>query len=271
MLATTLFLLAAAPAPSPVRLRFVINDGWFAGIRHLAPDLADHFFNHTQSVIFTNTPNSNPIPPGYDAIGGMKFPAFGSTTARNHAFEPTLTAHQIDPHVTAVIYDNESWGKSGQTPAAETANPAKYTAQFAQLAHRHRYLMIASPSRDLAMGQSNYPGKGNLDTYFFEVDHVPQWVASAPVDLFGVQAQVHLSDGKFAPNIARAANEAVAANPEVKIIPVLSTTYGDAHALTAAVLATHQDRHVVGYWINCPGGSYQEIGDFLKELQQFGF
>lgn len=265
------------------KLSFVINNSWLAGVQGIAHPtgvsspsgsfLADHFFNNTKSIVFTNNPSTNPIPAGYTAFGGMKFPGYAGTTAGNSAFQPTLTAGTIDSHVSVVIYDNEYWGNSGETPANEMANPASFTAQFASLAHAHGYRMCASPSRDLAEGQSNYPGLGTLDQYYFTVDQVPTWVATAPSDYFGIQMQVHTTDGGYAGDISSACTQAYAANESGSYFGVLSTTYGTATDLFNAVVATHTDQNLIGYWINSPGGTtaYQEVVDFLYQLYQAGY
>jgi hypothetical protein len=201
----------------------------------------------------------------------MKFSSFA-------LFSAAVAGGTIDRRVSLVIYDNEKYNNSGQTPSDEQINPASFTAQFENLAHRHCYSFMVTPSRDLVQDQLNYTG-GTLDSYYLATgpyegsgSNFPLW-ASASSDIYEIQSQVHTIDGQYVSFTTAAAAEAVAANPPAKIIVGLSTNYGTAQDMYNAVISTYQLPNVAGYFINLntTAAGYQQVVDFLTLLQNDGF
>lgn len=262
------------PAPPGQRpgLTFMLNSQLYLhGIQAIDPVVAEHFFNTPRAILFTNTSNYNPVPAGWTSTAGMKFSSFAK-------FATAVANNNIDAHVSVVIYDNEKWMNSGMTPHNEQIAPASYTAQFGSLARYHCYAFMATPSRDLTQDQLDYTG-GALDDYYLargqyqdSGENFPPWAASS-ANVFDIQAQAHTIDGQYVSFATAADAQAIAANPNIKILIGLSTTYGTAQDMYNALLNTYQLPNVLGYWINVPSPNattYKQVVDFLHMVQAAG-
>ena len=254
-------------------LAFMMNSQiYLAGLRAIDPGLVDHFLNTPKACLFTNNYRTNPVPEGWSSQGGLKTPSY--TSFKNN-FQGNM-----DPHVGMVIYDNEKWGNSGQTPGEEQIAPAEFTRMFAGLAHDNGLRFVATPSRDLASDQTDYTG-GTLDSYYLATGTYsspganrpfPAW-AAAVSDVFEIQAQVHTTDGQYSSFTAQAVQQANSANSAIQIIVGLSTNYGNALDMYKAVMSTYTLPNVIGYWLNMSNteADYKEIISFLNMLRAEDF
>ncbi|HVU34813.1 MAG TPA: hypothetical protein VHE61_15375 [Opitutaceae bacterium] len=285
---------------TPPALSFVINNVYLAGIRAVpyptgvtsgtvtGEFLAEHFFkNSSTSVIYTNSPQTAPVPTGWSPIPAENFPAYGSTITGYSGFQPTQSNNQIDGSIKMVIYDNESWN---QTPLAEQQDPQTYMADFASLAHTHGYQMMAATGVDIVLGNLAYnnpshPGQNTTYDYYFSWigipgvsnSGIPGLAAYCGSDDFAVQMQSHqVYDGSdygiYSDGVNQAITEALAQNSAEKIIPVLSPSLGNVSDMEAAVLATYKLPNVSAYWLNAGSQyGYQAVTDLLYQLYLLGF
>jgi hypothetical protein len=262
----------AAGEQKPALSLMMNSQIYLAGLQAIDPVLVDHFLNTPEACLFTNNYRTNPVPAGWSSQGGLKTPSY---TKFKNSFQGNL-----DPHVKVVIYDNEKWGNSGQTPPEEQVAPAEFTGKFARLAHDNGLRFIATPSRDLASDQTDYTG-GTIDSYYLATGKYstpaanrpfPAW-AAAVSDIFEIQAQVHTTDGQYESFTRQAVQEAIAANHAIQIIVGLSTHYGNAQDMYKAVLSTYKLPNVTGYWLNMTTTrkDYQEIINLLKLLRSDGW
>jgi len=280
---TSAQLSATPTTASQPQLAFMLNSQlYLAGIQSINTTLASHFLNNPQAELFTTGNKVNPLPTGWCAQGGMKFSTYLGSTGYT-AFDTAQANGLINAHVNTVIYDNEEYSNSGETPSTEQTQPAYYTTQFATLAHTEGYHFIATPSRDLVTDQTDFTG-GTDDSYYLANATpynspgpnrpFPTWAATAASqagDIFEIQAQAHTIDGQYVSFATMAASEAVQANGSVKVLIGLSTNYGTAQDWYNAVMSTYQLPNVIGYWINTPSENqtaYKEVIAFFQLLQR---
>ncbi len=162
-----------------------------------------------------------------------------------------LSTEPLDPHVQAVVYDDEAWPLS---PRAEQRNPVRYTAMAAALAHRYHLILVATPATNLATVES--PHATDKYSAFLQLGIAQQ--AARYADVYEIQAQgSEANQALYRHFVARAATQAREGNPVVDVLAGLSTN-PVGHTASAPVL--YQDvratRKVVsGYWLNIPGAS----------------
>lgn len=158
-------------------------------------------------------------------------------------------AQGLPPDVRGILYDIEAWSL---TPVAEQANPVGSIATAAGLVHGAGLRFIAAPAVDL-MGRL-HPGQGPYNRAYVATGFGGE--ASAPADIFVVQAQTYQNDtATYGDFVRQVAAQARAAHPGVTVLAGLSTgPHGEpttADDMLAAVAATNGAAD--GYWLNIPG------------------
>lgn len=156
----------------------------------------------------------------------------------------------LPPAVGAVLYDAESWS---YTPPAEQADPARYYAAAAELAHAHGLRLIAAPGLDLVLSRCGRSCGPRAAAY------VRERIAAGAArfaDVYEIQAQsLERDPAGYAALIAAVGAQARAAHPQVVLVAGLSTnppgTPVAAAQLVSAMAATRST--VAGYWLNIPG------------------
>jgi hypothetical protein len=253
---------------------------------HTGTFLANYFFNRSESILFTNTVGSNPVPSGWNSRGGLKDDSYADLT-KNEATIGNTTG------ISVIIYDNEKWTGGDPnaepptgTPSGEQTAPASTTSSFVGWAHNHfstRYTAMSTPGRDLASLQSDYISSGGLDDYYLNTDPpytgtdtnrpFANWGSDA--DIFEIQSQAHTADGMYVSFTTSAAQQAVAKRPSIQLMAGVSTAHGTDSQMCDAVVGTYQLTGMVGYWLNFSSpvttSDYQKAINFLNLLYNDGF
>jgi hypothetical protein len=177
-----------------------------------------------------------------NSIPVVTFPAASELT---HA----VTSQQIPSGTRAVLYDPEAWPF---TPANEQRHPVIAAGRAKVVTQRHGLALIAAPAMDLT--KLHKGGHGQQWQKFLSL-HLIGAMASN-VNVIELQAQSLERDvSVYAEFVRRAAAQARAVNPRVRILAGLSTNPPGAPVtsgeLVSAIEATA--RTVNGYWLNIPG------------------
>jgi hypothetical protein len=291
------------PSGTKPTLGFMLNpDLYLSGLQDIATStegtpshtgkfLANHFFNRSESILFTNTVGSKPVPAGWKSRGGLKDDSYADLTKNEVTIGNTSG-------ISVIIYDNEKWPGGDPnaepptgTPSSEQTAPASTTSSFVGWAHDHflsttgkRYTAMSTPGRDLASLQSDYISSGGLDDYYLNTNPpytdtgtnrpFAHWASDA--DIFEIQAQAHTADGKYVSFVTRAGQQAVTKRPSVQLMAGVSTAYGTDTQICDAVVGTYQLTQMIGYWLNFPTGNpthseYLKAINFLNLLYNDGF
>ena len=202
---------------------------------------AQAFFANTQPFVIVSKNLNVNIPGQWNAIPTRIFSSY-------REFERAVSNGAIDSRVKAVLYDNEAWQF---TPGEEQDNFADYVQRFAELAHKHGYIVIVTPAINLATKQQG-AGERRFDTFLRL--NIPA-AAAKYADVFEIQAQGSQSPANvYARYLKEAADQARAANPKVLVFGGLSTN-PSGHKVTSATIlsAINATRDIVdGYWFNVP-------------------
>jgi hypothetical protein len=292
------YTCASPPSGTKPTLGFMLNKGaYLAELQaissstdgtpsHTGTFLANYFFNRSQSILFTNTVGSNPVPSGWVSRGALKDDSYADMTKNQVAIGNTAS-------ISVIIYDNEKWAGGDPnaepptgTPSTEQTAPASTTSSFVGWAHNHfstRYTAMSTPGRDLASLQSDYANSYGLDDYYLNTDPpytgtgtnrpFANWGSAA--DIFEIQAQAHTADGQYISFVSSAAQQAVAHRPSIQLMAGVSTTYGTDSQMCDAVVGTYQLTGMMGYWLNFASpvttADYQKAVNFLNRLYNDGF
>jgi hypothetical protein len=179
-------------------------------------------------------------------------------------FAHDLRAELIPPDVRAVMYDPEYWDP---TPTAEQRDPVVAMRAFTSLARAHGYLVILTPHPNLTA----VPGAActrapdeSIQAAFLRCRIAS--VAAREADVVEIQGQFLETDpGAYRAFVSRAAAQARAANPAVRVIAGLSTNFtSDPQVLLAAWEAV---RDVVdGHYMAVPEGIRPEVATSFLQL-----
>lgn len=227
------------------------------------------FFNHRRVYAVGN--------PAADQIQARGVPRATPTLIyQSYArFAADVTQDRIAPRIRAVAYDPEHWAL---TPPSEQLAPVTYMRLFSSLAHAHGYQVLLTPARDLmVLGQAvcHAVAGERLDHAYLRCG-IPA-AAASDADIVEVQSQVdefHLR--RFRLLLVRAAAQARAANPAVRVLAGISTHPPTGAArwgrmVEAAKIAAPR---VDGLWVNVFSGhpAQRRVGGrFFHWLQLHGY
>ena len=213
------------------------------------------------------------------AAGAPTLAALGVPTAvatASFANETTLAATidagRLRPGTAAVIY---APGASRATPAAQQADPGRYSALAGQVAHAHGLLLIAAPQISLATRRATVPAGAvagdrqaarAAQAAFLRLGIATATAPSA--DVFDVPAQGTEGYAKdYAAFVAAAGRQATRAHPGIELLAGLDAgrpgAGTGADALFDAYLSTRLT--VAGYELDAPG-SAAPAAAFLRRL-----
>jgi hypothetical protein len=190
-------------------------------------------------------------------------------------FASDVAADRIDSRIEAVAYDPEHWPL---TPLSEQLAPVTYMRLFSSLAHAHGYKVLLTPGRDLmVLGHAacHVLAGERLDHAYLRCG-IPG-AAARDADIVEVQSQVdefHLQ--RFRLLVERAAAQARAANPAVRVLAGISThpPAGAARWGTMVEAAKVAAPRVDGFWVNVFSGhpGQRRVGGlFFHWLQVHGY
>lgn len=190
--------------------------------------------------------------PGAWVVSGWSGASLAMSWSSFTTFEEAVASGSIPAGVTAVMYDPEGWAA---TPSSERRDPVASMKAFAELAHRHGYLVILTPHPNLTTEPGAVCGRQadeSMEDAYLRC-RIPA-IAGRYADILDVQAQFLETDpGRYARIVAEAAYQARAANPDVVVVSQLSTTFtADPWALYRAWSAVHGS--VEGTYMGIPGG-----------------
>lgn len=167
------------------------------------------------------------------------------------AMRSRLSTEPLDPHVQAVVYDDEAWPLS---PRAEQRDPVRYTAMAAALAHQYHLILVATPATNLATVESLHATEKY--SAFLQLEIAQQVARYA--DVYEIQAQgSEANQAHYRNFVARAATQAREGNPVVDVLAGLSSNpVGQRISAQALYRDELSTRKVVSeYWLNIPGAS----------------
>src|SRR5262249_30894154 len=155
--------------------------------------------------------------PGTWVLSGWSGASLALSWSSYSSFAQSVARGSIPAGVTAVMYDPEGWAA---TPAWERRDPAQSMKAFAQLAHRHGYLVILTPHPTLTTEPGAVCGRGPgepMEDAYLRC-RIPA-IAGRYADVLDVQAQFLETDpARYARIVEAAAFQARAANPDVQVL-----------------------------------------------------
>ena len=207
--------------------------------------------------------------PSSFALGGYGHAAYAVSWASEAQFELDLAAGAIPGGVAAVMYDPERWA---HTPDAEQRDPVAAIEAFASAARTAGYEVIVTPHPNLVGVPGATCGAGpeeSIEDAFLRCGITGS--AARVADVVEVQAQYLETDpARYADVVGRAAAQARAANPKVRLVAGLSTRFAtDPGVLVAAWTAA---RDIVdGHYMAVPEGIRPEVAAaFLAQIGASG-
>lgn len=207
----------------------------------LAADARANRVLHNAQPLVMQRDGDPAVPAAWNALPMRSFTSYAHI---ERAFE----SNAVDPHVRAIMYDNEGWNF---TPPEEQRDPRGFTRKAADLVHAHHLLFVSAPAvtitRLLAPGaQKRYDAYLRL---MIAAD------SARYSDVYDIQAQGSVRNiARYSEFVKRAAAQARAANPKVMILAGISTNPSGqrvtADDILHAIDATRDN--VDGYWFNIP-------------------
>lgn len=207
--------------------------------------------------------------PSSFALGGYNDAVFAVSWASEAQFELDLAAGAIPEGVAAVMYDPERWA---HTPDPEQRDPVAAIEAFASAARTAGYAVIVTPHPNLVgvPGATCGPDPAESTEDAFLRCGITAFAARV-ADVVEVQAQyLETEPARYADVVGRAAAQARAANPKVRVISGLSTRFAtDPQVLVEAWTAV---RGIVdGHYMAVPEGIRPEVAaDFLAQIAASG-
>lgn len=258
------FATSPAHATTSQPPAFIVDAAVVDRTEALAPGLVSRYFRAWSTFEFgllsTSTPNASQT----------------ASFADETKLKAAIAQGSLPPHTRAVIYDDEGWGA---TPLAQQLDPATYYREAATAAHAAGLLLIAAPGTDLANVVN--PGRGPAWNRYLSANVAAG--AARYADIYDVQSQSLEPDtGTYDSYVHQAAEQALAANPNVKVMAGLSTNPSGVAQPPSVLLSAAQasQNDVWGWWLNdppaslyCPdcSGPYPEtVVGFLQGLSAAG-
>ncbi len=257
---------SAASAATPPPPEFIASAAVVDRTEALAPGLVSRYFNVGTTFEFWN--------------GSWAPSAPNATHTANFADEARLEAAisggTLPRRTQAVMYDDEVWS---YTPLAQQQDPATYYQRAANAAHAAGLLFIAAPGMNLANAVN--PGSDRAWQRYLAANIAAE--AARYADTYEVQAQsVEANATAYQSYVAQAAQQALAANPNITVMAGLSTNPNGVAESSSAMLAATQasENDARGWWINdpvpgprcpkCTGPYPQTVVQFLQGLESLG-
>jgi hypothetical protein len=246
--------------PSARATHVWIVTGWNIHLlNHANPALAQYFFD-TPSSYGTGTEHaSSPVIDGFTATPVLWYTSY-------QQFAADVSSGTITYPYQWVYYDPEHWSP---TPVAEQQDPGTYMRLFAQLAHAHGYKVIEAPARDLGDAAGSacplQPGE-NLNHWYIRCGIAG--LAAADGDMIVLQDEANMRHVRVYRNwFNRTRKQALAANPTIPVIAVVSTNRGSPTKMIAAAKAVNAN----GYYVTIRSRALPRAVQFFQAMQTAGY
>ena len=192
------------------------------------------------------------VPAGHRSVATLVYRSY-------RRFRDDVQAGRIAPSVRAVVYDAEGWE---DTPDDEQRDPPAAFRRFAELARSRGYQVVTAPGRDLvsAAGACARRQGETLDHAFLRCEIAGH--AARQADVVVVQAQAHQRDPEaYRRFVARASDQARAANPGVIVVSALTTSGRDGPVTDSMLVAAAQSVRgmVAGHWVTILGHDARQV------------
>jgi hypothetical protein len=224
--------------------------------------LAEDLFDNRHALAIGDEDGvQNQVIPGYASMPALKYESY----ARFHS---DIQDGRIHSSITTVLYDPEAWPA---TPNAERRDPKRYLRQFAKLAHRHGYVVINTPSRDLMNLRFAYCRKRRGETLsdaYLRCEIAAE--AARDADGLVIQSQADERDSqRYRRFVEAAAAQARAANPNVIVLSALATSPSGIRVTARTLRAAHDavDDLVDGHLLTVNANEDEIAADFLTMVR----
>jgi hypothetical protein len=247
-----------APVISTATAWWMSNARYIDEMYQAAPGVTSFYFNQPAAYAISTTPGSTGILDGFTCTPILKYTSYAQLQS------DIAAGNVISPAFTWLMYDNEYWSGSGETPTAEYNDPWTYMTSFTALAHANGYKVMLTPSRDLGLAPGSVNPKltsETLDQWYLRTD-IPGSAASSGAEIVHIQAQadtVPLS--AYTAFFSQAQSQALAraAFAGCQVSAGISTTYGAASDMAAAAIAVAvASPPAAGFWLNATDATIPE-------------
>ncbi|HEY5428502.1 MAG TPA: cellulase family glycosylhydrolase [Solirubrobacteraceae bacterium] len=167
-----------------------------------------------------------------------------------------VNAGRLRPGTEAVVYDP---GDTPATPAVQQADPARFFALAAQVAHAHGLLLVAAPAMSLVAGLTG--GTPNADSDARDAAFLRLGIAAAAAraaDVVAIPAQgTGGYAGDYAVFVSAAARQAARAHPGIELLAGLTAAGTDAEAAADSLFGAYLSTRVTvsGYALDPPSSA----------------
>jgi hypothetical protein len=252
---------ATGPAPAAAGTAYSwIATGWNIHLLDgAAPALARHFFDTPGSYGTSTLLTTDPILDGFAANPVLWFTSY-------KRFARELKSGAITYPYQWVYYDPENWR---HTPLAERKDPRTYLRRFGRLAQAHGYHVIEAPALDLGkVAGSVCPRQQGETLAHWYVRCDIAGMAAPYSDLVVVQGQRYMRDlSTYDSLFSGAKQQALAANPSVSVLTVISTNKGTPAEMAAAARSVAAN----GYYVTIRSNVIQAAKKFFKRMRAAGY
>jgi len=258
VLAVVLAAAAAGLTAASASTHNWIATGWNIHLVNQAqPGTAAHFFNTPDSYGTGSNPTTGTVTDAFRTTPTLLYTSYAQ-------FMSDINNGAITGPYHWVLYDPEYWSR---TPLAEQQDPGTYLRLFGQLAHAHGYQVIEAPARDLGNTAGSTCPKLAPET-------LNQWyvrcniagAAAAYSDVYVLQNQVNTTNlGDYQWLFSHARQQALAANSRAVVDSEVSTNYGTADQMAAAVRSVP----ATGFYVSITNIS--TACQFFQKIQAAGY
>lgn len=253
-------LTSASSAEAPERgLEWVMARSSLENLA--APDdaVAASHLNSARTIVQSDPPPKDPRPDGWSVSRAEHWTSYA-------AFARAVAAGEVPSYIETVHYDNESWS---QTPAGEQLHPAATERRFCALAHAHGWSCLTGPGQDLC-GVLAHPHGDNYAHCYLDLDLAGD--AARDADIVDIQAQALEPRGPraYANFVRRAAAQARAANPDVRVLGNLSPSPDGTSVPTREIYRAARAAlpYLDGYYLTVTEGNGVRMMAVVSQLEE---
>jgi hypothetical protein len=217
---------------------------------------ANRYLQNAQPLVMQRDGDAA-VPAAWNAVQMRSFTSYAH-------IKRALETNAVDPHVRAIMYDNEGWEF---TPPEEQRDPRGFTQKAADLVHAHHLLFVSAPA--VTITKILAPGPEKRYDAYLRLNIAAD--SARYSDVYDIQAQgSERNVARYSDFVKAAAAQARAANPKVLVLAGISTNPSGqrvtADDIVRAIDATRAN--VDGYWFNIPqpGAYCPNCNDFRPDI-----